>query len=411
MPFYTVADNSDTVFASDINQFSDALSGKNDVGTISTFAPLSLPGAPTVAVNTTAGNLTGAYKYAVAFITGYWKGGVGTGTLQEQGNTGGGTVSATVSPSAQQVNVTAIPTGPVGTVARAIYRTKAGGSTYYLLTQINDNTTTSYTDNIADTSLGAQMPSTNTTGTGLNIANGKFTVDTTGKATLAAQLVSNVATGTAPFIVTSTTRVTNLNVDQVDGYNFNQSLQTTDSPTFVKATFSQATGTAPFTVSSTTKVTNLNVDQVDGFNFNQSVQTTDSPTFAGLTLTSNVAKVKNVVTDGIFGVGTTVSDGSEIAIGTASTTIASFTPTANGNFLVGGYVRSTGSTSVTYQVTWKDASGTLKTYQWANNQSVTSDGFHAPPIMINATTASAITLSATAGVASTIYGSGTILGM
>jgi uncharacterized glyoxalase superfamily protein PhnB len=182
VPFYKVTDNVDTIYAEDINQFSDALSGNNDVGQIKLFTPISPPGAPTVAVNPTAGNLTGNYKYAVAFVTGYWKGPVGNGTLQIQGNTGGGTPSASVSPSAQQVNITNIPTGPTGTVARILYRTKANGSTFYFLTQINDNTTTAYTDNTPDGSLGAQMPTVNTTGTSLNV--GGTTIDPYGNVTI-----------------------------------------------------------------------------------------------------------------------------------------------------------------------------------------------------------------------------------
>ncbi|GIM45244.1 hypothetical protein DNHGIG_07930 [Collibacillus ludicampi] len=182
MPFYKVTDNVDTIYAEDINQFSDALSGNNDVGQIKLFTPISPPGAPTVAVNPTAGNLTGNYKYAVAFVTGYWKGPVGTGTLQIQGNTGGGTPSASVSPSSQQVNITNIPTGPTGTVARILYRTKANGSTFYFLTQINDNTTTAYIDNTPDGSLGAQMPTVNTTGTSLNV--GGTTIDPYGNVTI-----------------------------------------------------------------------------------------------------------------------------------------------------------------------------------------------------------------------------------
>ena len=43
-----------------------------------------------------------------------------------------------------------------------------------------------------------------------NLANGSFT---------AAQLISNVSTGTAPLVVTSNTVVTNLNADLLDGYN------------------------------------------------------------------------------------------------------------------------------------------------------------------------------------------------
>jgi microcystin-dependent protein len=101
-------------------------------------------------------------------------------------------------------------------------------------------------------------------------------------------VISNVATGTAPLTVTSTTKVANLNADMVDGYSFNQSLQTTDSPTFSKLTLNVAAGTAPMTVTSTTKVANLNADKVDGYDFNQSLQTTDSPTFAALTTTGAI---------------------------------------------------------------------------------------------------------------------------
>jgi len=46
-------------------------------------------------------------------------------------------------------------------------------------------------------------------------------------------LTSTLADGTAPMLVESGTVVATLNVDQVDGYDFNQSLQTTDEVTFV----------------------------------------------------------------------------------------------------------------------------------------------------------------------------------
>lgn len=162
---YNVADNVDTVFSSDIDQLVDALNGINDIGTITLYAPISPPSAPTVNVSATAGVLTGTYSYRVAFVTGYWKGIIGSGTLIARGNTSGGTISNSVSPSAKQVTITTINTGPVGTVARILYRTKAGGGTYYQVAQINDNTTTTYTDNIADASITVVMPVSNTTGT------------------------------------------------------------------------------------------------------------------------------------------------------------------------------------------------------------------------------------------------------
>jgi hypothetical protein len=46
-------------------------------------------------------------------------------------------------------------------------------------------------------------------------------------------------------------------------------------------TFTRASG-APFAVSSTTVVTNLNADMVDGYQFNQDLRTTAAPTFAGI---------------------------------------------------------------------------------------------------------------------------------
>jgi hypothetical protein len=117
------------------------------------FNELSAPSAPTVAVNATSGNLNSTYYYTVAFVS-------------ANGQTAYGTVSSAVSPASQQVNLTNIPTGTSGVVtARKIYRTKAGGSTagpFYLVATIADDTTTSYTDNIADASLGAAASDINT---------------------------------------------------------------------------------------------------------------------------------------------------------------------------------------------------------------------------------------------------------
>lgn len=113
------------------------------------------PGAPTVALaGNGAGNLdTGvAYTYRVTFVT-------------ADGETDGGTVSSSVSPTAGdgQVALSAIPVGGSAVTSRKIYRTEGGGTTYKLLTTLANNTATTYTDNVADGSLGAGIPSTNTT--------------------------------------------------------------------------------------------------------------------------------------------------------------------------------------------------------------------------------------------------------
>jgi hypothetical protein len=60
--------------------------------------------------------------------------------------------------------LTSLPTGPTGTLARNLYRTDAGGTSYKFLYQLTDNTTTVYTDNTADAALGEFIPLLNTAG-------------------------------------------------------------------------------------------------------------------------------------------------------------------------------------------------------------------------------------------------------
>ena len=92
----------------------------------------------------------------------------------------------------------------------------------------------------------------------------------------------SMADGTAPFTVTSTTNVPNLNASTLSGLASTAFLRsgatdayTSGTLTFNSGTtltaaagatvnFSNTTGTAPFTVASTTVVSNLNADQLDG---------------------------------------------------------------------------------------------------------------------------------------------------
>jgi uncharacterized phiE125 gp8 family phage protein len=113
----------------------------------SVTAALASPVAP--------GNVdNGAHRYLATFVT-------------ADGETQSGTASAVLTVADKTVNgqvaLTAIPLGGAQVTARKLYRTLAGGSTYYLLATIANNTATTYTDNIADASLGAEAPSTNTT--------------------------------------------------------------------------------------------------------------------------------------------------------------------------------------------------------------------------------------------------------
>ena len=114
---------------------------------------VSAPSAATVAVGA-AGVLTGNYYYRITFVTAL-------------GETETGTASAVVAPSSQQVNLSAIPiSSDTAVTSRKIYRTTAGGSQILmqLVATIADNTTTTYSDNIADGSLGVAESRVNTTG-------------------------------------------------------------------------------------------------------------------------------------------------------------------------------------------------------------------------------------------------------
>jgi len=116
----------------------------------------TLASAPTVALAAAgAGNVeNGVHYYKVTFVS-------------VSGETGGGTASAAatvvVKTTDGKVALTAVALGPTGTTARKIYRTVAADpvtGTYKLLTTISDNTTAIYTDNTADASLGATLPTT-----------------------------------------------------------------------------------------------------------------------------------------------------------------------------------------------------------------------------------------------------------
>lgn len=115
------------------------------------------PGAITAAIASPAapGNVdNGAHRYLATFVT-------------ADGETEAGTVSSAVTIADKTVNgrvtLTNIPLGGTGVTSRKLYRTAANGSTYLLLATLADNTTTTYSDNVADASLGAGAPSVNTT--------------------------------------------------------------------------------------------------------------------------------------------------------------------------------------------------------------------------------------------------------
>jgi len=101
------------------------------------------PTAPT-AVLGASGSLTGTAVYQVSYLT-------------AQGETPLSPNSSTITPSSQRVMVTLPVSTDSRVTARRLWRSKVGDtSRTYLVTQISDNTTTSYSDNTVDGSLGIE---------------------------------------------------------------------------------------------------------------------------------------------------------------------------------------------------------------------------------------------------------------
>jgi hypothetical protein len=104
--------------------------------------------APTTAITATAGgagNLNGTYYWVTTFGN----------SVQESSE---GLISAPLTVSNQQVNLTTIPTSPDPQVTkRSVYRVGGSSGIWELVVTLNDNTTTTYTDNIGDTALGVAL--------------------------------------------------------------------------------------------------------------------------------------------------------------------------------------------------------------------------------------------------------------
>lgn len=89
--------------------------------------------------------LNGTYQYKVAFVNSY----AATGDLQS--------AAVQITASNETVSVTSVPVAPqsFGVAQRKIYRTDDGGAIFKLIGTIADNTTTTFTDNVASASAGA----------------------------------------------------------------------------------------------------------------------------------------------------------------------------------------------------------------------------------------------------------------
>ena len=124
-------------------------------------SPPTIANMNAITISYGSGVLTGTYYYAVTYLT-------------ATGETGWTTTLKSATPSSQQVLLGNIPVSSDSRVTgRKIYRTTAAGASdnlanLFLLTTINNNIDTTYTDNTADGSLGVTAPGFNTTGGTIN---------------------------------------------------------------------------------------------------------------------------------------------------------------------------------------------------------------------------------------------------
>jgi hypothetical protein len=114
-------------------------------GTVYAMSVVAPTGAVTAAVGA-AGVLTGDYMYKVSYAI------VVSGEMISESPLN--VASAVVTLTGDKADLTNIPVSPDAQVThRRIYRTTAGGSVFFYAGQVADNTTTTYTDNLADAGL------------------------------------------------------------------------------------------------------------------------------------------------------------------------------------------------------------------------------------------------------------------
>ena len=144
--------------------------------------------------------------------------------------------------------------------------------------------------------------------TGIGVTSPSYKLHVSGDVYSTNQLISAVATGTAPLKVTSTTYVANLNADMLDGKHASDfltisslddyvTLGTTQTISGVKTfskqqKFTVATGTSPFTVTSTTYVANLNADMLDGKHASDFLTTSSLDDYVTLSTAQTISGVK-----------------------------------------------------------------------------------------------------------------------
>ena len=204
------------------NVFVVTATGANVAGTLNSTGNATVGNLDTAGVVSATGNVSGGNLTTAGLVnaTGNVTGGNLTtaGVVAATGNVSGGNIT-----TAGLVNATGNVTGGNLTTAGVVAATgnvTGGNLTTAGVLSVTGNANVGnigaaagvFTGNVSAANLST-TGSLSVTG---NVDGGN--VNATSKV-VASQLESNVSTGTAPFVVASTTKVTNLNADLLDGYN------------------------------------------------------------------------------------------------------------------------------------------------------------------------------------------------
>lgn len=206
-----------------MNQVIKALTAEEDAGTLSLAAPINAPasaGTATASAGTELG--VGAYVYAMTYVTGHKR---DDGTIVASGETPASpTWTVTTTATNQRVTHASLPTSAdVTVVAKRLYRTTVGGAQRKLVATLSASMT-AYVDSTPDANLGANEPTTNTTGTKLSgyVSEGRTMQDVS----LVKSLIQRVDTRSVTYVYTSGNPTSAIFKDgatvvKTENYNYN----------------------------------------------------------------------------------------------------------------------------------------------------------------------------------------------
>ncbi len=153
------ASASHTHAQSDVTGLVAALAAKQDAIDPIDMTRIEAPTTAVTAAPGSAGAITNSFRYWVSFVT-------------ADGETEPGVESFVVTAASQRIEITDIPIGPAGVIARKLWRAGIVGQDQVrleLVATINNNTATTYTDNAA-TLGGVFCSRRNTTGGYISIS-------------------------------------------------------------------------------------------------------------------------------------------------------------------------------------------------------------------------------------------------